>query len=1151
MISGFKWIKVLLACLCFTVTSLHAQVYLFENFNNGIDTTAGAWTIVNGGNTSATWFGTTNGLLGQYLDGSEFAMVNSDAAGSGPNYLHEELVSPVVNTAGANPLVLSFDQYFRHVASTDTGFVDVFDGTQWVGIDTFAASDGNFGAAAQKSYDITSLANANLQIRFVYDDDTSWAWYWGVDNVSLSTPASIDAEVITIVDPAINGRAGTVLGLSAAHSITIEVNNAGADTLTNIPLSYLIVPGIPVNEVLAGPLFPGVAQNYTFTQTVNLSALGSYEIKAWSSMPQDLNLLNDSALTIVAQLPNPPVTLPFCQDFELAADTAFTGNYVGMPGAEELDFFTQDPLSGRVRTGTGFSNSGGRAITLDRFPSGGADAINDAILTYNLAAYDANANSVELGLGIMEHGDEVDLQDSVWIRGCDTCSWIPILSWNVLTGGTNGQYFFLAGFDVSGTLLTNGQNFSSTFQVRIGQADNFDANSPTGSDGMSFDDLCLDIVLDSNVAVIDIVAPSELDCGDSAMTITVEVFNGGSDTMHNIPVVASAAGMTTGTVSGTYVGPLAPGTSDTLTLTGTINSFAGGTLMLTAYTQLAGEQLPADDTFMVNLDITAIPQAPQVVGDSVACIGGSAQLSIANPNPDLSFIWYDSLGGAPIASGPSVSLGPITQPATYYVNAGGLVRNTVGRPDNLGTGGPFTGPNEGLIFTAFREIVIDSVDVYPSDTGLVAVRIADLNGIVIDSVVVQVNPALPGNKITIPVGITVPIGVDYTMRAEGSTVSSLFRNSGGSVFPYTVQDVASITACINGLNTSGYYYFFYNWKVSSTACFSGFTTVQVDTTAFIATTAGFSTVSNGLAADFSEVSVNATDWSWDFGDGGTDVGANPSHSYASPGGYQVCVIATGPCASDTFCDSITVACLPLVGPFSITINDLTVNLMDSNQDANGWNWDFGDGDTASVQAPSHTYAIDGQYPICVTVTDPCGQAQLICDSVTVCGPINAGFNFTEIDTTYLTYDFFDASTGIPVSWFWDFGDGDTSSLAAPTHTYAAFGSYTVTLTVINLCGDSSVLVQPILILSAEDGLANTFEVYPNPSQGDFRVHLDQVSSGEVGLRILSLHGIELWESVYEVSSVLDLQLRPQLSVGTYFIELAVDGRRLVKRFVIQ
>ncbi len=50
----------------------------------------------------------------------------------------------------------------------------------------------------------------------------------------------------------------------------------------------------------------------------------------------------------------------------------------------------------------------------------------------------------------------------------------------------------------------------------------------------------------------------------------------------------------------------------------------------------------------------------------------------------------------------------------------------------------------------------------------------------------------------------------------------------------------------------------------------------------------------------------------------------------------------------------------------------------------------------------------------------------------------------------LTVQFNDTSINSPVSWLWDFGDGTTSTLQNPLHTYATIGNYTVTLTVANM-----------------------------------------------------------------------------------------------------
>ena len=64
----------------------------------------------------------------------------------------------------------------------------------------------------------------------------------------------------------------------------------------------------------------------------------------------------------------------------------------------------------------------------------------------------------------------------------------------------------------------------------------------------------------------------------------------------------------------------------------------------------------------------------------------------------------------------------------------------------------------------------------------------------------------------------------------------------------------------------------------------------------------------------------------------------------------------------------------------------------------------------------------------------------------------ADFGFTP---NRLTVSFEDRSTGSPTSWFWDFGDGQTSSQRNPTNTYAEAGSYTVVLRVRNSVGEDT------------------------------------------------------------------------------------------------
>lgn len=65
-----------------------------------------------------------------------------------------------------------------------------------------------------------------------------------------------------------------------------------------------------------------------------------------------------------------------------------------------------------------------------------------------------------------------------------------------------------------------------------------------------------------------------------------------------------------------------------------------------------------------------------------------------------------------------------------------------------------------------------------------------------------------------------------------------------------------------------------------------------------------------------------------------------------------------------------------------------------------------------------------------------------------CTAPNTAFNAAPSGTTV---NFTDLSTGTPTSWYWVFGDGNSSTTQNPTHTYTNAGTYTVCLTAINTC----------------------------------------------------------------------------------------------------
>ena len=218
-----------------------------------------------------------------------------------------------------------------------------------------------------------------------------------------------------------------------------------------------------------------------------------------------------------------------------------------------------------------------------------------------------------------------------------------------------------------------------------------------------------------------------------------------------------------------------------------------------------------------------------------------------------------------------------------------------------------------------------------------------------------------------------------------------------------------------------------------------------------------------LAVAFTDLSTGSpTSWSWTFGDGGTSTSQNPSHTYTSVGTYTVTLTATNSAGSDgeTKTGYITVLTAPTASftgtPTSGAV-PLTVTFTNASTGAASYSWTFGDGGTSSATNPSHTYTAAGTYTVALTAVNACGsdtQTRTNYITVTCTAPVA---NFSGSPTSGdapLAVSFTDLSTGA-TSWNWNFGDGGTSTSQNPSHTYSSAGTYTVSLTVANACGNDN------------------------------------------------------------------------------------------------
>ncbi|MCI4669829.1 MAG: PKD domain-containing protein [Bacteroidia bacterium] len=252
---------------------------------------------------------------------------------------------------------------------------------------------------------------------------------------------------------------------------------------------------------------------------------------------------------------------------------------------------------------------------------------------------------------------------------------------------------------------------------------------------------------------------------------------------------------------------------------------------------------------------------------------------------------------------------------------------------------------------------------------------------------------------------------------------------------------------------------------------------------------------------------------WDFGDGTTSTDPIPVHIYNGLGTYNVCLTisdSAGNC-TDTKCQLITLTNNTPTCQALFTYNQYgdTVEFVDNSTSqapagSLDYYWDFGDGNFSSQQNPNHIYN-SGVYNACLTISDSLSA----CYS-TYCVIIFVGNNGNNCDASFTQLDlgggliqFFDSGITIPgQTEFWDFGDGNSSTQANPTHLYAQTGLYTVTRIVSansgsGFCSDTASQLISVSVNNPNcmadfmvnyDTLANTLEfsaINPLPGQTFF------------------------------------------------------------------
>jgi len=291
---------------------------------------------------------------------------------------------------------------------------------------------------------------------------------------------------------------------------------------------------------------------------------------------------------------------------------------------------------------------------------------------------------------------------------------------------------------------------------------------------------------------------------------------------------------------------------------------------------------------------------------------------------------------------------------------------------------------------------------------------------------------------------------------------------------------------------------------------------------------------------FTNTSTNATTYLWDFGNGLTSNATTPFTTYPDTGlfsvtltaysanGCQAVVTQTAAVAVETITASLAgsprAGCAPL--PVSFTGSSTPAGV--------AWNWDFGDGASGSGQNVNHTYNAIGNYTVSLIVTSAAGCTDTVVRNTYIRVVVDTTA-YTVPDTILVciptgVVSFTDPTIGSN-SFLWNFGDGSTSTIKNPTHTYTLPGIYTVTLTT-NMAGGCTQTFNPYAIINVVPFVISPITSLITSNCAPFTVQLDNLT-----LNVASY----LWDFGDGTTSSLQNPLHTYALPGTYTISLLLTS----------
>jgi gliding motility-associated-like protein len=282
---------------------------------------------------------------------------------------------------------------------------------------------------------------------------------------------------------------------------------------------------------------------------------------------------------------------------------------------------------------------------------------------------------------------------------------------------------------------------------------------------------------------------------------------------------------------------------------------------------------------------------------------------------------------------------------------------------------------------------------------------------------------------------------------------------------------------------------------------------------------------------------------WDFGDGNTSIQQNPVHTYAGVGNYTVKLTVgnTNPCGGNSIITKTVAVETQPNASFLVTggCASSSVNFTDQSTISAGtidlWQWDFGDGSTSALQNPQHIYSSANTYTIKLKVRSQTGCWSVETPkTITLSAKPAAKYSWQSTCVNQSTFfkDSSVISSGSISRWFWNFGDGNTSTLQNPQHTYTTAGVYTIKFIAGTSTGCNSDTLPKTITIGSKP-VANFNSSY---QCGIKNISFSDISANTTG-------AINNWYWVFGDGNNSNLQNPQHLypNYGSYTVKLAVSS----------